>query len=552
MAYDYYSQMQGPAISVSLFADSYSKGVDAGNAVPSPVKAVVDGLLGGYQTGQKIQQNNQVLEQNQHTIDRQPVEDQLQDEQLQAAQQKNDIQALELEVAQGTQTEQLDYTKAALTEKANQLKAQSALRKKGEDFSKAYQEAATPQLKKQLIFSGQFNDYFAANPNAFKSSVLNPEVFGTLTDSEKQAVTLGIGKKEAISYADKIAQQNAPKLKSAASAWDSSATGTHLAVATGINNDPVKVANSVMIVPTGQYQVDPATGRAKRDLTVKQGANNFVLGTPDVASKTYQAFSKDGRLLQSDISEEDKKLYDQVKKLDPLVNGTYKQQQVAKVEAQAKAAQKPPVAQATTGVSPEASTRSQTFNNNSPKVEEFGPYLSTSSTSPAATVEQIDPLQAEIKQTFNLTDTQASTLKTPISFFNAAVRTYADLPAGQNWAGAQLTKNAAIDMLSQTVADSEFVNNEALKLLYTPKKVEEYNKSIDSSLGNMLGITETLKVSDPSSLYYKDRKPALVLQFNQLFDKAVAVARKRANLGQIQPAAQQKTVEFLSNIKAQR
>lgn len=67
MAYSFYSQPRGPEVNVSLFPDSYSKGVSTGNAEGSTLSNLVKGIGTGldlYGKYQDIQNNEQIIAQN--------------------------------------------------------------------------------------------------------------------------------------------------------------------------------------------------------------------------------------------------------------------------------------------------------------------------------------------------------------------------------------------------------------------------------------------------------------------------------------------------------
>lgn len=86
--YDYFSHLRGPDI-----AGAINAGVNQGRATPSIATSIINGLIGGYQTGQQILESNnriatgqQQQQINQHIIDRFPVADQQQDAILQQQQ----------------------------------------------------------------------------------------------------------------------------------------------------------------------------------------------------------------------------------------------------------------------------------------------------------------------------------------------------------------------------------------------------------------------------------------------------------------------------------
>lgn len=126
MAYDVFSQLQGPQIDVNLFPNSASAGIRAGNSLPSPLSAGITGAIEGIQTGQKIydQYQNSQIKQNQ--IEQQPVANQraqieLENEQAIATINKNRAQVDELTQATNLKiAQQKSENELAATQKAHE------------------------------------------------------------------------------------------------------------------------------------------------------------------------------------------------------------------------------------------------------------------------------------------------------------------------------------------------------------------------------------------------------------------------------------------------
>lgn len=101
MAYNMFSQLAGPNISLSLYGDAANAGINGGNAQKTAIQSAISGAVQGYETGQRITQNNQVIAANaqleqirQNQINQLPIVNQIQQEQLESQQRANDINAL--------------------------------------------------------------------------------------------------------------------------------------------------------------------------------------------------------------------------------------------------------------------------------------------------------------------------------------------------------------------------------------------------------------------------------------------------------------------------
>lgn len=97
MAYDFFSQPQGPNIDVNLIPNAMKAGAVVGNAIPSTTKAVIDGVMSGVQAGQQIYDNYQNSQIKQNQIEQLPVANAMQEEQLESAQTQNEIRNMQLE-----------------------------------------------------------------------------------------------------------------------------------------------------------------------------------------------------------------------------------------------------------------------------------------------------------------------------------------------------------------------------------------------------------------------------------------------------------------------
>lgn len=543
MAYDYFSQMQGPSIPVNLFADNYSKGVGIADAT-NPYVQAIEGVMKGIEQGQTIIANDQNAAIRQNQIDRQPVTNAIQDENLAQEKQATELQGLKLKVAQGTEDEALAAEKAKLSEEAYRLDQVKQLREKSSQFSKAYQEAATPELKKQLIFSGQYSDVFAANPGLYKQAVTNPAVFATFKPEEQQAISLNIGKREVKDSIQAAAEKDKPAFMQSLENLKNSSLYKDLSVATSMN-DPVALAKKVEIVPTGYYEIGEdgkiatntpgfagVPGRSVRDY--KRNPNY------DPNLKTYEAII-DGRRILGGIDSTEQKIITTFKSKLPLHDGTELQQRTQTLDARAKAGsqqarQAPQAAQQNTQADSQTQARERSFG--------VGQAESTA----RAQDNPLTPEQATVQEAFNLSTTDVIPLREPLDSLKGLAKRYVSDPQYRDSVALETSKSQIINDLSSTVGGMEFDKSPVLKEKYTQQKVDDYNRTIDLySVGGFFSEWQNaIKIADPKGLYLKDRKQALVLQFEGMYQKILSDENKRQNLSANQAQSSKTTNDIIA------
>ena len=534
--------MQGPTIVQSLYADNYNKGVAAGNAVPSTTKAIIDGLVGGIQTGQQIRANDQSISIRQNQIEQQPVENEIRQEQLEGMQQRNESNGLELQIQKDTQELETAARKAKLEEEAARLNQMNTLRKRTDQFQTAYSQAVTPQEKKQLIDSGQFQDVFAAQPKVLQQS-LGP-IWGTLNDQEKEAYTIGFTRRQVKDSVTDAIEKDKPAYYQAQNAWANSSLQKDIAVKTGIN-DPIKLAKEVDIVPTGTYL--STDGKLQKSLIGKPGENNYVRGTPDVAAKTYDVI-RNGEIVAQGISKEEKDSWSTLRSKMPLHDGTILAQReaeaIANVEKAAKAQRQQqqgtpqgqqPNQQQVQGNA--ASFQRQGMQQQVPQAQmQQGQQQSAMQQNvqppPGATTEaKFSADELQIASAFNLTAPQIKEMAPTINRLTKIAEDYASpARAGKSATEVELEKDTLVRQVSATIAKKEYDNTPAIRKEYTEDKVREYNASIEAQLGSAAKNREILnafKVKSPTELYVKNRYGAIAVQFERRFDNIVNNMKKR-------------------------
>lgn len=117
MAFDLLSQLRGPDVDINLFPQTASAGINAGNALPTPLTSAIKGAITGVSQGLSIEAQAQENEIRQHQIDRQPEADRAQEQALVNQDQINQINALKLDTAQKNHALELQVQDSELKQK---------------------------------------------------------------------------------------------------------------------------------------------------------------------------------------------------------------------------------------------------------------------------------------------------------------------------------------------------------------------------------------------------------------------------------------------------
>ena len=191
MDFNFMSQPQGPVIPVSLFADAASKGIASGNALPSTTSAIINGAIQGVQTGQQIYSNYQNSEIKQNQINQQPVQNarqqselEMEQQQVIAAKQKNQINQLSTDVMMNNQQLVQDST-------LNELKA----KKRATDDALAEQDTSTsidadlnsnnPNTRAGILNNPKYQSYLTRNPKLADSVISRLGANGDITPDQQ-------------------------------------------------------------------------------------------------------------------------------------------------------------------------------------------------------------------------------------------------------------------------------------------------------------------------------------------------------------------------------
>lgn len=172
-------QLRGPEIDVNLYPNAARAGIAAGNALPSTVSSIVQGVKQGvdlYQDFQQIQTTNLQNQMREHEISQYPVADR-------NAEAIATINELKAHIAVATEEEQIDATKERLLDVAKKYQDDRLLRNQRDEFQ-ALQASSDPLQQKQNIFSGKYDPVFAAYPSVLANAAKPLVARGLLSQQE--------------------------------------------------------------------------------------------------------------------------------------------------------------------------------------------------------------------------------------------------------------------------------------------------------------------------------------------------------------------------------
>lgn len=281
MAYDMFSQMQGPQVSISLFGDAAAQGAQSGTNTPSMTQSIVQGGIKGRQQAIEMEGASQQNQIRANQIQQIPTANALQQEELARAQQLREIEALKLDVAKQTKDATILAEKMkveAEAEKArqtvNDLKIQNQIM--------ADIKSNDPEVKKNIIKNPDFAIYLAKNADVAEGVIGNLVQNNLLTEEEKARAYEGLK----FSKAQEIDRQN--REKTAASLEkisDEVRNDPELRVLTSGKSDST-IAN-FQIYAHGKKQI--TNGKLN-----EQAADRDL---PDVPTTNYDIFDETGKHL---------------------------------------------------------------------------------------------------------------------------------------------------------------------------------------------------------------------------------------------------------------
>ena len=293
MAYNFFTQPQGPTIDISLFGDAQTQGIAAGKALPTPTTAALQGITEGINQGiewlgkqQQLRDNQMELTLKQNQLERLDITNQIQDQQLAEAK-------LKVERDTATQKNQIAATNAQL--QAQQQK--DAIRVEwGQLVAKGDIQGQLAQWDKYAqVLSKTEAENFAQSVYTSNNPAITPEqkdrMYQWFTRNKAGDAASRILQKDIDGY-----EANIGKMHKLAGDWKKSA-----GLSPNTPDDEFAMDGYTMY-PQGKYETEKVPGGFYR---LKRVGKNFVeTGTPIIKDMFMFVRDSDGRVLGENITKE--------------------------------------------------------------------------------------------------------------------------------------------------------------------------------------------------------------------------------------------------------
>lgn len=468
--FDYFSQPQGPSVSVSLFGDAATAGTNVGNAIPTGLTAAIQGGIKGYQQGQQIEATAQQNELRQNEVDQIPIQNQIREQQLANEKLRNRAETLQVDLATKTEGDQLEATTAQLQDNVVRLNQDKQVRQDADTFTNTF-KSANPQQQAQMVLGGQYSNVFAKDPNLYKQSLqsiyLNPQ--SGLDPTTKSNIGAFFRKNDVKDAYTKAAEANLGKYQaSEADLLNDPLTG-QLVQNTGLSAR--QTYGNTKFVDTGEYQVGPDGKSVLIDPKTGEPARNADYSRAGIPAISFDVMFKDPQsgeysIIAKGVDKDQKKKFDLWTSQKAIQDGSSMRSDLAQIDTETQAQQK--------------QIQKQSFNANQ---NEPG-NVSTFGTHPQPGTSNIEqkPIRFQIAQkTLGLPPEAIAKLDPTLkSLEDHLIKERVD-PEYRSSPAASLNKNAIFETIGRTYADTQYENSPAIQAQYTSATVTEYNNSIELS-----------------------------------------------------------------------
>lgn len=446
--FDFVSQLQGPVIPIDLFSDNASKGIAAGNSLPTATTAAIDGAIKGYQTGQQIEATGQQNTIRQNQIDQIPVTNQIQNDQLRNAELTTQVNELKVQAQTQLQGQSLEEQHAQLTDQITKLNQDNALRQKTNDFYREMNKA-DPKTQLDLTFGSKYADVFASNKDLYQQSLqralVNPEV----TSDQKDNIETLLNRSKAVDYYEKEAAKRAKPFSDAKEGVIHDPLTLQLQKSTNLT--PEDMATNIEFQKTGKYKPD-----ANGDILL-DGSKQPIVYPVDPSVHTYIAINK-GKIVASDVDKSSMIAYGKYQNELAYQNGDYGRRAASKF-----------------GQTKDTSNGPAPSGGPSPTLNLFGAKQSQDATEPM--------VNTLARKNLGLGDAQVETLGPTLNDLDKYAKNYATDASFRNSPDAQLTRTKLVNTISQQVLSDQFRSSPAIQNEYNDKKAAQVNKAIEQQIG---------------------------------------------------------------------
>lgn len=292
MAFDIFSQLQGPQIDTDLFPRARQQGAATGNAIKTPLQAGIEGALQGIQTGFGIVNSYQDTLLKQNEINQLPVKNANEAATLKNNQAIAQINSDKAYIDSQTQQEQLDLTKAQLQQKTDDITNRKEI---AEILSNP-----DPAIRASVYSNPKYTDLLS------RDTKLNEYAYGRsyegLSPQEKDSIAYGIDVFKQRDYEVQKDKLNAAYTQSLLKERDKAvanfqASAPFSYATQGLNSSEIR--QRIEAYPTGTKTLNES-GTINRELPDKVGAEKDVPLSGEGAYTIY----RDGKPILTTSAEE--------------------------------------------------------------------------------------------------------------------------------------------------------------------------------------------------------------------------------------------------------
>lgn len=529
-SFDFFSQPQGPQVSISLFGDAASQGVNAGNASPTPLTSIIQGGIKGIDTGLDIVNKIQNIELKQNAIDQLPVENQIRATQAKNAEAIAEINVLTAERDTTLQGLKLDDDRAKLEASTTKLKQDKLLREKSDAFFSSFQQA-DPVTQAQLVLGGQFQDVFAGNKNLYNQLLqqvaVNPN--NGLDAATRNEIGGFLRKKSVQDAYEKAAAANLPRYLEAEAALTQDSITGDLIKKTGLS--PQQTYKNIQFVDHGRYAVgpngrdvliDPKTGEPVQTPVNRGGEAVAKLGGWDILF--HDPRNNSYQIISQGLDDGPKKLFDKWVAQKAIQDGSAMRSDIEAIDREGSKA-------------------------NTVVKKDFS----------SVTAEGAVPLRETIaKNTLGVTDSVVQKIAPLLSKIETDLVATRLNPNRE--ASSVMLENTVVSALSKKIAYTQFEESPALQSQYTQGDVEAYNKELETSVVTKIGrssniSSERLKeliapfqTDSPKDLYYKKQQSVITQNVRRMLSQYSELANQKAKAQFLRQSSTQRLLSDLSSI----
>lgn len=336
-AYDIF-QANPPPVSVSLFGDAAQVGAKLGKEIPSAVTSIIQGGIEGYETGQRIQANDQNAQIRQNQIEQLPVQNERAQLELEQQRQMNEARRLALEKETTNKDLELAAGQAKLQNDISSSRTDTQLRDKTNQLVDNFGSLTPDQQKYELlsgknaaVFSGKNGtEIFQQLANIAKPNFYQDPVSQAQLDAMMQKVGLrGAHDREYAGNLKKFQDAEYQLFQNDTTDTQNRFLKMGIDPGTGYAHSDLKDVGQYIEDADGTLRRDPVTKQLRlnpeysRSVTDKTSTYGLVYTDPN----TGQA-----RVINRGLDQDFKKTFDSYNLTKNRIDGTYLSTQVNQVD----------------------------------------------------------------------------------------------------------------------------------------------------------------------------------------------------------------------------